>query len=69
MISRSKRITRRQEDERQAVQNCLVFALTAYYMIKDGCPVYLAHVIDDIKSIKKINDIFDSLRIPGCISS
>ena len=48
--------------ELQIVSSCLVFASTAFHMIKDGCQAYLAHVVDSTKSIKKIDILFDQLQ-------
>ena len=43
--------------DRQAVPSCLVSAVSAFQMIKDGCQAYLAHVIDSNMSAKEIKDI------------
>ena len=43
--------------DRQAIPSCLVSAISAFQMIKDGCQAYLAHVIDSNMSTKKIKDI------------
>ena len=43
--------------EQQGVPSCLVSAVTAFKMIKDGCTAYLAHVIDSSQSAKELNDI------------
>ena len=43
--------------ERQVVPSCLISAVTAFQMIKEGCQAYLAHVMDSTQSVKEINDI------------
>ena len=43
--------------DRQAVPSCLVSAMSAFQMIKDGCQAYLAHVIDSSLAAKEIKDI------------
>ena len=43
--------------DRQAVQSCLVSAVTAFRMIKEGCQAYLAHVVDSDKAEMKVKDI------------
>ena len=41
----------------QAEPSCLVSAVTAFRMIKEGYQAYLAHVMDSTKAEMKINDI------------
>ena len=43
--------------DRSVVPNCLISAVTAFRMIKEGCQAYLAHVVDNNKAETKIDDI------------
>ena len=44
-------------DDRQAVLNCMVSAVTTFRLIREGCQAYLAHVVDSTKIEIKISDI------------
>ena len=50
--------------DRLAVPSCLVSAISAFQMIKEGCQAYLAHVIDSNMSAKEIKDILVVREFP-----
>ena len=50
--------------DQQAVPSCLVSAMSAFQMIKDGCQAYLAHVIDSSLAAKEIKDISVVRELP-----
>ena len=43
--------------ERQAIPSCLIFAVTAFRMINEGCQAYLPYVVDRTQTVNELNDI------------
>ena len=43
--------------ERKVVPNCLISAVTAFHLIRDGCEAYLANLKDVSKASPKVKDV------------
>ena len=59
--------------ERKAVPSCLIYAVTAFHLIRDGCDAYLANVKDvskvspevtDVAVVREFPDVFPE-ELPG----
>ena len=50
--------------ERKTIPTCLITAVTAFQLIKDGCEAYLANIIDTSKVSSGVSDVHVAREFP-----